>query len=107
MIQQIKLRTIDAIYEKSIKLKDADFELLNLFYIENVSSDEEAIWKWYRATLHRFMPRLGFNYDIRKPHYESSHLKPTILLFEIISWGRYRITETMTARCTISMGRNI
>ena len=33
-IQQIKLPKIDTIYEKLIKLKDADVELLNLFDIE-------------------------------------------------------------------------
>ena len=39
-------------------------------------SDEEAIRKWSRATLHRFMIRLWFTSAVRKSHYANSRLKP-------------------------------
>lgn len=79
ILEKIKYPTIDSILQKLRSIHVSDIEHLNLFDIDNMPDPEELVWKWSRATLHRFMQKHGFIFEEQVSHYEHTKTREDIV----------------------------
>lgn len=79
ILEKSKALTIDSVLEKLKSIQIADVQHLNLLEDEDIPDSSEVLWKWSRATLHRFMIRIGFIHDERVTHYEHTRTRADIV----------------------------
>lgn len=79
-LEQKKLPTIDAVFDKMKLIQGRDVEHLNLFdEDENMPLPDSTIFPWSRSTLYRFKKRMGFIYGDRVTHYQYTKTRCDII----------------------------
>lgn len=75
--------TVDLVFEAVSSIRAEDAMHINIFEDETLPNDDALIWPWCRSTLYRYVKRIGFLYDIRVSHYESTKTREDI--FECVT----------------------
>lgn len=89
-LEKERVPTIDSVFERIKQYTVQDIQDCNLDSMEVVDEDME-VWKWSRATLHRYMQKIGFVYKNRVSYYQHTKERQDVVAMRdnYLEWIQY------------------